>query len=99
MKTLGAFLVSLTSLGASASGMSSGKEDVFLCFLIVAFLTLLVGLVHLSDFVNKIRKDKNYRKHLRTHTVHLINIVSIVFQKERQDEDEKRIDLAGLTVQ
>jgi uncharacterized membrane protein YidH (DUF202 family) len=99
MKTLGAFLVSLTSLGASASGMSSGKEDVFLCFLIVAFLTLLLGLVHLSDFVNKIRKDKNYRKHLRTRTVHLINIVSIVFQKERQDEDEKRIDLAGLTVQ
>jgi uncharacterized membrane protein YhiD involved in acid resistance len=87
-------MIGLTCLGASGSGMSSGKEDIFFSFAVVAFLTLLLGLVYLSDFVNKIRKDKDYREHLRTHTIHLLNTVRKIFQKEKQDEDEKRIDLA-----
>jgi len=94
MKALFTFLIGLTSLGASASGMSSGKEDVFFPFFIVAFLTFLLGLVYLSYFINKIRKDKDYGAHLRTRTIHLINTVRIIFQKEKQDEDEQRIDLA-----
>jgi len=94
MKLLSSILVVLTSFSAFAGGGATGKEDVLFSLAIVAFLTLLLGLVYLSDFVNKIRKDKDYREHLRTHTNHLINTVRIIFQKEKQDENEKRIDLA-----
>ena len=94
MKTLCTILISLTSFGASAGGASLGKEDVIFSMMIVGFLILLLGLVYLSDFITKIRKDKDYRDHLRTRVVHLISKFRTIFQKRKESEDEKRIDFA-----
>jgi len=82
----------LTSLGASASGMTGGKDDVVFSMLFVAFLVLILGMVYLADFVNKIRKDKDYRDHLKARATNLISTVRAVFVKEKKEDDDRPND-------
>ena len=94
MKMLLTIPVTLTSLGASASGMTGGKDDVIFSMLFVAFLVLILGLVHLADFVNRIRKDKDYRDHLKTRAMNLISTVRAIFVKEKKEDDERPNDFS-----
>ncbi|MBL4752498.1 MAG: hypothetical protein JKY52_02700 [Flavobacteriales bacterium] len=92
MKILLTISVMLTSLGASASGMTGGKDDVVFSMLFVAFLVLILGMVYLADFVNKIRKDKDYRDHLKARATNLISTVRAVFVKEKKEDDDRPND-------
>ena len=94
MKILLAIVVTFTSLGANASGMAGGKDDVVFSIMFVAFLMLILGWVYLADFINKIRKDKEYRDHIKTRTMNLISTVRAIFVKEKKDDDERPNDFS-----
>ena len=88
MKTLFTLLISITSFSAFAGGGALGHEDVIVSMTIIGFLVLLLGFVYLFDFINKIRKDKNYRDHLKARVVNLISTVRTIFHRKKESEEE-----------
>ena len=94
MKTVFTLLIGITSFSASAGGASLGREDVIFSMMIVAFLIMILGLVYLTDFISKIRKDRNFRDHLKARAVNLIALVRAIFQKKKETEKDKNIDFA-----
>ena len=97
-------LITLFVLFASFSAATAkgiGKDDVLVSVSIVAFLTVILGLVYLADFINKIRKDRDYRNHLRSRVINLISIVRAIFVNKKKEADrDEGIDLAtAITIQ
>lgn len=92
MKLFATILFAFTSLSAFASGGGSSREDILFSLGIVAFLTVILGLVYLFEFMNRIRKDKDFREHLKGRALHLISTVRAIFIRRNKEEDEKPID-------
>ena len=87
MKVLITVFVSLISINAFAGGGPSINDDAVVYIFIITSLIALLGLVHLFDFLKKIRKDKDYREHLRTRIINLISTVKAIFVKEKKEEN------------
>jgi len=51
--------------------------------------------VYLADFINKIRRDKDYRDHLRARVVNLISTVRAIFAREKKVEGDKQLEFAS----
>lgn len=93
MKLFTTILVVFTSFSALASGGGSSKEDIIFSLAIVALLIILLGLVYLFEFINKIRKNKDYREQVKVRVLHLISTVRTIFIRKKAEDDE-HIDYA-----
>ncbi|MBL4657055.1 MAG: hypothetical protein JKX73_03580 [Flavobacteriales bacterium] len=92
MKLLTTILIVLTSFSAFAGGGASSRGDVLFSLSIVALLTILLALVYLFEFMNRIRKDKDYRVQLKLRVLNLISTVRAIFVKRTEEEQDNRID-------
>ena len=92
MKLLTTILVVLTSFNAFAGGAALSNADIIFCLAIIAILTILLGMVYLFEFINKIRKDMDYREQLKAGAVNLISTVRAIFVKRTEEEQDNRID-------
>ena len=68
-----------------ASGGALGSDDVFASMIIVAFLTIVLGLVYLFNFINKIFKDPEYGEGIKSG---FTNVYKNLIDRLKEDDRE-----------
>lgn len=70
---------------AKAAGAASSTGDIMAYAMVISFLTAILGLIYLFEFIRRINKDDDYREQLKSNLVSKLTSIKSIFLRGRDD--------------
>ena len=68
-----------------ASGMAYGSDDIVASLVVVGLLVIILGLIYLFNFINRIFKDPDYRDGIKNKAISIFSIIADKLGNKNQE--------------